>query len=308
MSAPPARPAASPWNRWIRIAMAASMATAAAVLVAGNSLSRFLPIDAESRERQIVEKLWAVRPALLESLQKKDKQAAIQAAERWRETIQSGAGTSVSENGPLSDFEQRRMALSAEIDSFVRICQADDWNEASAAGLRCLQCQRDLAATLYVRPKTAVAPARHEEIKHFHPKYELGPDEPVPEVHLTVVADKKSGWNVFADVQNFAFRPDQASGPYETGNGHAHLYVDERKVARIYGPWHYLGELSPGSHVIRITLNSNDHQDLARNGTVIGDSVTVTVPDWKSLALVGRETSDAANASATFPKDELCIP
>ncbi len=91
-----------------------------------------------------------------------------------------------------------------------------------------------------------------------------GPASPV--LSLDVSRDTAGGWNVHLEVDGFTFVPEQAGRPAVAGEGHAHLYVDDRKVARMYSPWHYLDTLSPGTHEVRVVLNTNDHQFYVHEG------------------------------------------
>jgi len=60
------------------------------------------------------------------------------------------------------------------------------------------------------------------------------------------------------------------------GEGHAHLYLDGEKVARVYGRWFHIPEPGPGAHSVRVTLNANS-QDLVINGEVIADTETFSI-------------------------------
>lgn len=96
-----------------------------------------------------------------------------------------------------------------------------------------------------------------------------------PSVRLMAVADTVSGWNLHIQTDNFTFSADQAGGEHDDGYGHAHLYVDDVKISRLYGEWAHLGSLTPGEHVIRVTLNANSHEALAVNGKIIAAETTV---------------------------------
>ena len=61
------------------------------------------------------------------------------------------------------------------------------------------------------------------------------------------------------------------------GEGHAHVYVDGEKAARIYGPWFHLGALPPGEVTLGVTLNANDHSLLAVSGRPLKAEKTITV-------------------------------
>jgi hypothetical protein len=130
---------------------------------------------------------------------------------------------------------------------------------------------------------------------HSHgamPLYEVPDGVPTPEVELAVLPDPKSGWNVHMVASSFLWAPENASTEPVMGEGHAHLYVDGEKVARVYGEWYYMGTLAAGEHDVRVTLNANNHSDYAKDGVVIGDSVTVTVEEEDGHS-TGTVTLDA---------------
>ncbi len=114
---------------------------------------------------------------------------------------------------------------------------------------------------------------------HMTARYEV-PDDgtPVPTVDLTVQADPKSGWNLHIGTGAFRWAPENASTPPVMGEGHAHLYVDGHKQARLYCEWYHLAGLTDGSHEVRVTLSANNHSDYAFSGDVIDDIETIVVP------------------------------
>jgi hypothetical protein len=78
------------------------------------------------------------------------------------------------------------------------------------------------------------------------------------------------GFSLHLKTRKFRFTPQRADGKHRRGAGHAHLWVDGVKTTRIYGPWHYVGNLTPGRHEIRVTLNGNDHADyVGEDGDVV---------------------------------------
>lgn len=100
--------------------------------------------------------------------------------------------------------------------------------------------------------------------------------EGAPTVDVLVTEDGKSGWNVAIQTTNFAFTPQMVNRDNVMGEGHAHLYVDGEKVARLYGPYFHYGENFDGSREFRVTLNANDHSEYAVGGQVIEATQTVT--------------------------------
>jgi hypothetical protein len=113
---------------------------------------------------------------------------------------------------------------------------------------------------------------------HSHKTLAILPGQPIPTVNLEVKPDVMSGWNLQVKVTNFAFAPERVNTKGIATEGHAHLYVDGKKVTRLYGPWYYLGSLSPGQHTITVTLNGNGHEDLIYNGKPIQATQVIQVP------------------------------
>lgn len=114
---------------------------------------------------------------------------------------------------------------------------------------------------------------------HSHGGDGFEASEPVPSVDVEVVEDPKSGYNIRLTTTDFTFTPESVGGDEVTsGEGHAHLYVDGQKVARLYGEWYHLDrDLSAGEHDIRVTLNADDHSEYVSGGEPIEATATITV-------------------------------
>lgn len=104
------------------------------------------------------------------------------------------------------------------------------------------------------------AAAPHE---HAGEPLSLPAGEAAPSLALRVAEDPVAGWNLEVATTHFRFAPEAAGAPPRPGEGHAHLYVNGRKVARLYGPWFHLASLPKGEARLRVTLNANDHRPLA---------------------------------------------
>ena len=98
-------------------------------------------------------------------------------------------------------------------------------------------------------------------------------------VAVETSADSVSGLNVHIIAEGFTFAPENVNGAHIDGEGHAHIYVDGEKTTRVYTPWHYLGEIEPGEHEIRITLNANSHEEYTYDGNKVEAVTTVKVPE-----------------------------
>ncbi|MEM1102185.1 MAG: hypothetical protein AAGH73_11740 [Pseudomonadota bacterium] len=109
---------------------------------------------------------------------------------------------------------------------------------------------------------------------HAHGEIEVDPVG-APQVSLAVEEDPTGGWNVRLETANFAFTPALVNGDHAPGTGHAHLYVDGVKVARLYGPYFHLPDLMPGAREISVSLSTNDHAYYMVGGAQIDARVTV---------------------------------
>ncbi|MGW4687438.1 hypothetical protein ACWEPM_21420 [Streptomyces sp. NPDC004244] len=89
-----------------------------------------------------------------------------------------------------------------------------------------------------------------------------------PEVRVTVHPDSEDGWNLQLAVENFRFTPESAGGAALPGAGHAHLELDGRKLARLYGPWYHLpaAQVPEGPHTLTVRLYADDHTAWAVSG------------------------------------------
>lgn len=108
--------------------------------------------------------------------------------------------------------------------------------------------------------------------------YELPEGVAAPTIALTVHKDPKSGYNVEITTTNFTFAPEKASTATVAGEGHAHIYVDGKKINRVYDNWYHLADLGDeGEHTIRVELSANDHSVYSVNGEHIEAEATVVV-------------------------------
>jgi len=99
----------------------------------------------------------------------------------------------------------------------------------------------------------------------------------IPRVSLIVHPDARKGWNLEVKVSNFKFTPEKVNQDGNSSEGHAHLYVNGKKITRIYGNWYYLASLEPGRNKVKVTLNANNHHTLTYKGNIIEDSQIIEV-------------------------------
>ena len=103
--------------------------------------------------------------------------------------------------------------------------------------------------------------AHHQPHDHDAPLV-LPQDADAPSLKLKLLRDPSSGWNLHLITDNFVFAPENASGAHVPGEGHAHVYVNDRKLGRFYGPWVHLDDLPSGEVRVRVTPVSYTHLTL----------------------------------------------
>jgi hypothetical protein len=114
-----------------------------------------------------------------------------------------------------------------------------------------------------------------------HQMMEIPAGEPIPSVKLVVHPDAMRGYNLEVRATNFKFAPENVNKAAKPGEGHAHLYINGKKITRLYSSWYYIDNLKPGKNEIRVSLNANTHQALAHNGKIIEATQIVEVPAAK---------------------------
>ncbi len=87
-----------------------------------------------------------------------------------------------------------------------------------------------------------------------------------PTLAVQITKDPDQGWNLHLMTTGFTFSPANVGRAHEPGAGHAHVYVNGRKVARLYGSWMHIATLPEGVVEILVTLNANDHRLLSVGG------------------------------------------
>ncbi|MCS7007884.1 MAG: hypothetical protein RMM28_06795 [Thermoleophilia bacterium] len=96
-------------------------------------------------------------------------------------------------------------------------------------------------------------------------------------VAVEAIATEK-GMLIHARTTGFRFAPRKIDGRHVPGEGHIHVYVDGKKVTVMVAPWLFVGGLKHGRHVVRLTLNTNDHATYARHGKPLEAKTTVVAP------------------------------
>ncbi len=107
-------------------------------------------------------------------------------------------------------------------------------------------------------------------------KVDVSAMDPQPDLEISVVRDPHGGWNLTVKPINFKFAPEHVNGKHQHGEGHAHLYVNQKKIARLYGTDFHIPALRSGNNVVRVSLSTNDHQTYALGDKPIERVVSIT--------------------------------
>jgi hypothetical protein len=103
-------------------------------------------------------------------------------------------------------------------------------------------------------------------------------DGSAPSLSVILHPDAVAGWNLELQTKNFSFSPETVNQANVPNSGHAHVYVDGIKLARVYGPWFHIPAQPTGLHTIAVELNANDHSPFAVAGNPVRVELKVTVP------------------------------
>ncbi len=123
--------------------------------------------------------------------------------------------------------------------------------------------------------------------------HELAAGVPVPTISIDVTEDPVEGWNLRIRTTDFEIVPENVSTDHVDGEGHMHLYVDGEKLSRIYGEWHHITGLQPGSHDVRVELSSNNHSALSIDGEIIDATAKIFQDRRTNLSLVRDDPAEA---------------
>ena len=124
-------------------------------------------------------------------------------------------------------------------------------------------------------PKTMVMAVTTSAARmdHSHMPIEVPIQAAIPALSTSLSVDPMSGYNLELDVRNYHMMPppedmtmDDMMSAFtepESGwlQGHAHLYVNGKKIQRVYGRYVHLPKtlFKPGTNSISVTLNNHGH-------------------------------------------------
>jgi uncharacterized membrane protein YphA (DoxX/SURF4 family) len=101
-----------------------------------------------------------------------------------------------------------------------------------------------------------------------HPRYEVPTNLPVPKVTIHAFHDAHGGWNIHLMTSDFKFTPENSGKADIDGEGHAHLFLNGKKIARVYGNWFHVS-IPKGKNSLKVNLTTNSHKDYYHQGQAI---------------------------------------
>jgi hypothetical protein len=285
--------------------------------------------------RSIMEEMWTLRTSLLASLRDEEHAEALAIVGKWQELIEKLPTSTAIHRRQLSAEDREHVAaLEKSLANLRAALEQPGEEDVQDLAVDCFEAHRQCEGLFREAPASGQAgghregggahAGHHHDGDHHHGDHhaghhhhghgghaghdhgghgghqhgmlEIAEGEPVPTIEISVIKDPMKGWSLRTETTNFEFAPELASTPHKPGVGHGHLYVNGKKVTRLYSEWYFLGDLPPGKNVIRVTLNSNDHNDLAVDGKVIEDQATVEIEDNRKLVYFGGADAESPAA------------
>ena len=145
-----------------------------------------------------------------------------------------------------------------------------------------------LLAAIAAWPQDSPLPA----VDHSqHPVIDLPAGAPVPAMEVRLEPDRMDGFNIVLQTRNFRFTPEGVGGPAIPNEGHAHLYINGEKAARLYSPWHHIPAklLREGINRLEIEFSANDHSVWGVAGDPIGADFLIDTLDSDNDPIVREE-------------------
>jgi hypothetical protein len=126
----------------------------------------------------------------------------------------------------------------------------------------------------HAHEKHAMGGAKHE---HSHDQQMNMSAAQAPTLALMLKDSDAGGLTLVLDTTRFRFAPEHVDGAHVAGEGHTHLYIDGKKIGRIYAPRYELRPLTPGVHEIEVGLYTNNHMAYVADGKPVAGRFVVLV-------------------------------
>jgi hypothetical protein len=99
-----------------------------------------------------------------------------------------------------------------------------------------------------------------------------------PELALTASGAPDGSWQLRIETKGFRFTALCVADAAAVPVGHAHVILDDRKIASAFVPVVDLGVLPPGDHQVQVVLRAQDHRALVGRHGLVQAWVVISVP------------------------------
>lgn len=105
-------------------------------------------------------------------------------------------------------------------------------------------------------------------------------ETPAPRVAIEPVGTPTAdGFEVALAVENFSFLSVADGTPHVAGEGHAHIYLNGLKLARVYTDRYRIGALPAGSYTLQVSLNAHDHRPYMDGDEPVSATYAFVIPE-----------------------------
>ena len=122
---------------------------------------------------------------------------------------------------------------------------------------------------------------------HHHQAIQVPANMASPKLSVQLYKDESSGFNLDIQLENFVLESPHLEGKkqHKFLSGHAHLYINGKKIGRLYGSMHHLpGKLfKQGANEIEVSLNSHDHRAWSLGENAIAAKITINTEEKEFL-------------------------
>lgn len=122
----------------------------------------------------------------------------------------------------------------------------------------------------------------HHQMSHDHIPVEIPVNRIVPQLELALYSDTMDGLNLQLLLRYFHMEPPEFDKAItHVVRGHAHLYINGKKIQRLYGYFTHLPAslFKSGANLVMVSLNSHDHKAWSFNNKPIFASMVINVSD-----------------------------
>lgn len=232
--------------------------------------------------RTVLEQMWTVRTQVWSALKNDQPAVALTQLDRWAALADKTPIAMRLYGKSMSPDARRRLEeMQNGIRELKTALQTDSTERIKKTATRCFDAHHEWVSIVN-RNFVDASPTPSKSLGDhvcIHKQYEVPDDLPKPTIKAIVHKDPKAGWNLQVVTTNFRFAPENSGKENVPGEGHCHLYINGRKITRLYGEWYLINELPPGENEIVVAMSCNNHDEYAVDGNVVADQVTVTVED-----------------------------